>query len=83
MFRIKPKCQTSSHGKSFTVICTADIIIEIVAIYILLMLFVFSMASCGNDNTPYIVLFKMFSRWFFANKKFVITFRTSKFGDVR
>ena len=26
-------------------------------------------------------LFKMFSRWFFANNKLVITFRTSKFGD--
>ena len=29
-----------------------------------------------------IVLFKMFSRWLFANKKIRITLRTSKFGDV-
>ena len=29
-----------------------------------------------------IVLFKMFSRWFFANKKLIITLRTWKFGDV-
>ena len=29
-----------------------------------------------------IVLFKMFSRWFFANKKIIIMLRTSKFGDV-
>ena len=29
-----------------------------------------------------IVLFKMFSRWFFANKKLIIAFRTWKFGDV-
>ena len=29
-----------------------------------------------------IVLFKMFSRWFFANKKIFMTIRTLKFGDV-
>ena len=29
-----------------------------------------------------IVLFKMFSRLFFANKKLIITPRTSKIGDV-
>ena len=27
-------------------------------------------------------LFEMFSRWFFTNRKFIITFRTLKFGDV-
>ena len=34
------------------------------------------------DIFLYIVLFKMFSRWFFANKKLIITLRTWKFGDV-
>ena len=29
-----------------------------------------------------IVLFKMFSQWFYANEKLIITLRTSKFGDV-
>ena len=29
-----------------------------------------------------IVPFKMFSRWFFANNKIIITLRTSKVGDV-
>ena len=29
-----------------------------------------------------IVLVKIFSRWFFANKKLVIWLRTAKFGDV-
>ena len=29
-----------------------------------------------------IVLCKMFSRWFFANKKLIMTIRTLKFGDV-
>ena len=33
-------------------------------------------------NNSSIVLFKMFSRWFFANKKLIITLRTWKFGDV-
>ena len=33
-------------------------------------------------HIPNIVLCKMFSRWFFANKKLIITIRTSKFGDV-
>ena len=33
-----------------------------------------------QDST--IVLFKMFSRRFFANKRLIITLRTSKFGDV-
>ena len=36
---------------------------------------------CWNDHID-IVLFKMFSRWFFANKKLIITLRTWKFGDV-
>ena len=35
-----------------------------------------------NEFNPSIVLCKMFSRWFFANKKLIITIRTSKFGDV-
>ena len=34
------------------------------------------------DTNHCIVLFKMFSLWFFANKKLIITLRTSKFGDV-
>ena len=29
-----------------------------------------------------IVLCKMFSRWFVANKKIIMTIRTLKFGDV-
>ena len=29
-----------------------------------------------------IVLCKMFSRWFFANKKLIMTIRTLKFGAV-
>ena len=29
-----------------------------------------------------IVLCKMFSRWFFANKKLIMAIRTLKFGDV-
>ena len=31
---------------------------------------------------PPIVLCKMFSRWFFANKNLIMTIRTLKFGDV-
>ena len=31
---------------------------------------------------PFIVLLKMFSRWFYANKKIIITLKTSKVGDV-
>ena len=35
-----------------------------------------------SKHTRFTVLFKMFSRWFFANKKLIITLRTWKFGDV-
>ena len=45
--------------------------------YILL----YSMVNCGFCFL-YIVLCKMFSRWFFANKKLIMTIRTLKFGDV-
>ena len=36
----------------------------------------------GSTSCLLIVLFKIVSRWFFANKKLIITLRTSKFGDV-
>ena len=35
-----------------------------------------------SKSVSHIVLFKMFSRWFFANNKIIITLRTSKVGDV-
>ena len=41
------------------------------------------LSGCSNINILSILgigLFKMFSRWFFANSKLIITFRTSKFG---
>ena len=36
--------------------------------------------QCDHDVT--IVLLKMFSRWFLANKKLIIMLRMSKFGDL-
>ena len=36
----------------------------------------------GMCDWRFIVLVKMFSRWLFANKKLIITLKTSKFGDV-
>ena len=36
----------------------------------------------GSVDIQFIVLCKMFSRWFFANKKLIMMIRTLKFGDV-
>ena len=41
------------------------------------------LAECSAKlKWPAIVLFKMFLRWFFANKKLIITLRTWNFGDL-
>ena len=70
-----------NNGATVTVLIQTTGISQLDIMYTSVKEFIFRLVYC-TLVCRCIGLFKMFSRWFFANKKLIIMLRTWKFGDV-